>query len=319
MAICPFAVQQLIPETWTQGRITPTTLIYHRAVSSADSLQGFWNTPGVEVESHFYIGRTGTIYQFMDTNVRADANWYANGFAVSVETWDGGNTPDSMEWNDAQVTAAKRLGKWVTDTHAIPKRAATSWNGGGIGGHNWFAEEWAGGPRGCPGTARNAQLRNDIIPAIAAGNVDGGTEDMNKGQEDILFETHALMVRVVQALLEGKGPEKGNNQMARDLGYVLDEVDRRSSVRDERTISALEAIHQTLREISAKLPGGAAPGAPVEESKPARRTHTVHAGDTLYSLAQAYGTTVEALVAWNNLAVQVLSIGQTLYVEAPRS
>ncbi len=169
MAICPFAVQQLIPETYSQGWINPTTLIFHEAVSSADSLRDYWNTPGVEVESHFYIGRTGVIFQFVDTNVRADANVDANGFAVSVESWDDSNRNPLLGWNEAMVAAAKRLAAWVCDTHGIRKAPATSWNAGGIGGHNWFPYPWAGGPRQCPGVTRNAQLRDDIIPAVANG------------------------------------------------------------------------------------------------------------------------------------------------------
>jgi hypothetical protein len=198
MAICPFAVQQIIPESYSQGRITPTTLIYHRAVSSAESLLGYWTTPGVELESHFYIGQFGTIYQFMDTSARADANMDANNFAISVETWDGGNTPDSMAWSTAQLAAAKRLAAWVCETHGIKRAAAQTWNGGGIGGHNWFPYPWAGGPRGCPGTARNAQIRNDIIPYVAAG---GGwrtspqEDDVLTGpQEQWLLDLHKVVV-----------------------------------------------------------------------------------------------------------------------------
>jgi hypothetical protein len=182
MAICPFAVQQIIPESYTQGRITPTTLIYHRAVSSAESLQNYWNTPGVELESHFYIGQFGTLYQFMDTGIRADANVDANGFAISVETWDGGNTPDDMPWNPAQLATAKRLAAWVCETHGVIRAAAKTWNGGGIGGHNWFPYPWADGPRGCPGTARNAQIRNDIIPYVANG---GGWRDAHQEAPDM--------------------------------------------------------------------------------------------------------------------------------------
>lgn len=191
MAICPFAVQQIIPESYTQGRITPTTLIYHRAVSSAESLRNYWNTPGVELESHFHIGQFGTLYQFMDTNVRADANVDANGFAISVESWDGGDTPDSMPWNPAQLATAKRLAAWVCETHGVKRAAAQTWNGGGIGGHNWFPDPWADGPRGCPGTARNAQIRNDIIPYVANS---GGwqEEEMNGSQEAKLDKVLAL-------------------------------------------------------------------------------------------------------------------------------
>lgn len=178
MAICPFAVQQIIPESRTQGKIKPTTLIYHRAVSSAESLYNYWNSPGVELESHFYIGQRGVLYQFMDTEVRADANVDANGFAISVETWDGGNTPDSMGWNAEQLATARRLAAWVCDTHGIKRAAAQTWNGGGIGGHNWFPYPWAGGPRGCPGTERNRQIREEIIPYVANGGGHGVEDDM---------------------------------------------------------------------------------------------------------------------------------------------
>lgn len=172
MALCPFAVHELLPENNTQNRINPTTVICHRAVSSAQDLYGYWNSPGIELESHFYVGPDGTIYQYMDTSVRADANVLANAFAVSIETWDGGNTPDSMGWNAVQVAALKKLIKWICDVHGIRRAPAQTWNGGGIGGHNWFPEPWADGPRGCPGTARNNQLRNDIIPAVASGNIE---------------------------------------------------------------------------------------------------------------------------------------------------
>lgn len=185
MALCPFAVHELLPENSQQNRITPTTVICHRAVSSAKDLYGYWNTPGVTLESHFYISEDGTIYQYMDTNVRADANVQANAFAVSIETWDGGNTPDSQGWNSVQVYQLKRLIKWICDTHNIAKGPALTWNGGGIGGHNWFPIPWADGPRGCPGTARNAQLRNDIIPAVASGNIE---DDVNEQQNAYLEE-----------------------------------------------------------------------------------------------------------------------------------
>lgn len=199
MAICPFAVQQIIPESHTQGRIRPTTLIFHRAVSSAESLYNYWTTPGVELESHFYIGREGTIYQFMDTEIRADANVDANAFAISVETWDGGNTPDSMGWNDKQLAAAKRLAAWVCSTHGIKRAPATTWNGGGIGGHNWFPYPWAGGPRGCPGTERNRQLREEIIPFVADG---GSAEEDDMTPDDLLNAT----VRI-----EGDAPNAGKD------------------------------------------------------------------------------------------------------------
>lgn len=213
---CPFAVHQPIPETYTQGRITPTTIIDHEAVSWADSLYGYWTTGGVELESHFYVGRTGVIYQFVDTNVRADANYSANGFAVSIETWDAGGDVAGT-WNPEQLAALKRLHAWLCAVHpTIPKAAATSWSGGGIGGHNWFAAEWAGGPRACPGPNRSAQLRNEIIPFVAGGGDWQLWEDELASSDEILA--------AIQDIRNDLSTRYRNSGQTDSTGLVLDRL-----------------------------------------------------------------------------------------------
>ena len=142
------------------------------------------------------------------------------------------------------------------------------------------------------------------ILAFAAG---GDEDDLNETQDGALLETHALVVRLVQALLEGKGSEVHTNQTAKNLGYIIDEVDRRAAARDGKVLEVLERIAKSLET--------AAPE-PLPERE--RRVHTVVAGDTLYSVSRTYGTTVQLLNEWNNLSSQVLTVGQTLYVEAPR-
>lgn len=47
---------------------------------------------------------------------------------------------------------------------------------------------------------------------------------------------------------------------------------------------------------------------------PSSGYHTVQAGDTLYSIAKRYGSDVEALKIWNNLASDSLNVGQQLKV-----
>jgi hypothetical protein len=178
VALCPFARQRLIPESWTQGRITPRLLIFHEAVSSADSLYNYWNSPGVDLESHFYVYRDGSLDQYVDTEVRADANTDANGFAISVETWDNGGDVNGY-WTDAQLATLTRLAAWCEDVHAIPPVVPASWNGTGMGWHNLFTFAWAGGARDCPGPNRAAQVRNHIIPAVRAGyDWQTGDDDM---------------------------------------------------------------------------------------------------------------------------------------------
>ncbi len=196
MALCPFARQRLIPESWTQGRITPRVLIFHEAVSSADSLYNYWNSPGVELESHFYVYRDGSLDQYVDTNTRADANWDANPFAISVETWDNGGEVDGS-WTDAQLATLTRLAAWCEDAHDIPAEVPITWDGRGMGWHNLYAARWAGGARACPGPNRALQVRNRIIPAVRAGydwragGNDVGTIDglSEAGKRALFYET----------------------------------------------------------------------------------------------------------------------------------
>lgn len=235
MAFCPFAVQQIIPESGSQGRINPTTLIFHEAVSTAESLYAYWTTPGVELESHFYIARSGTIYQYMDTNVRADANVDANSFAISVETWDDGNKDPNLAWNPAMLASAKRLAAWVCDVHGIKKGPALTWNGGGIGGHNWFPYPWAAGPRQCPGVSRNAQIRNEIIPFVAGGGQWNGESDMTPEEHNALFEVLDKVRRVNAFMAESANAPGGRTvhdvlqameaQAAEDAGAVTAQFD----------------------------------------------------------------------------------------------
>lgn len=254
MALCPFAVHELLPENNEQGRINPTTVICHRAVSSAKDLYGYWNSPGVVLESHFYIAEDGTIYQYMDTNVRADANVDANAFAVSIETWDGGNTPDWEGWNSQQVYALKKLILWICDTHGIKKGPALTWNGGGIGGHNWFPEPWADGPRGCPGTERNRQLREDIIPAVASGNIedDDWMTDIREPVVTVGGITYSpaqvfhLMAAFVQAVAPGTYNDAEGNPVVGDIFGAALFTDNPNTPA-EQTVS-LRKFYAELRE-----------------------------------------------------------------------
>ncbi len=59
---------------------------------------------------------------------------------------------------------------------------------------------------------------------------------------------------------------------------------------------------------------GAAPDVQVLRRSPQAMTHTVRQGDTLYSLARRYGTTVQAIRKLNNLKGNKLAIGKRLRV-----
>jgi lysozyme len=77
------------------------------------------------------------------------------------------------------------------------------------------------------------------------------------------------------------------------------------------TISELVRANPQLLSVGSKLsiPGQIAP--PVTPA----RTHTVKSGDTLFAIAQKYGTTIAALVARNRISnPDLIHVGQVLYL-----
>ncbi|WP_247641087.1 LysM peptidoglycan-binding domain-containing protein [Microbacterium sp. KSW4-4] len=68
----------------------------------------------------------------------------------------------------------------------------------------------------------------------------------------------------------------------------------------------------------AASPAAAPAAAPAPHAQPSGATHTVAAGETLFSIAQRYGTTTQSLFAWNGLgASSIIYPGQRLAVQAP--
>ena len=123
---------------------TPVRFVLHTAVVNAGELKpgatgSFW---------HFYVGPTGTVYQYVDTAMRAGAETYPGSVgSISVETWDGyrvdanrrpipldaygvagwRSTSDVPAWTSAQVASLAKLWAWLRKTHpTIPNRLATT-------------------------------------------------------------------------------------------------------------------------------------------------------------------------------------------------
>ncbi len=167
MALCPFAVKRLLPESNSQPKITPRIAILHSAAGRG-SLYG-WFANSSNLESHFWVSDDGVIEQYVDTNVRADANYKANAFAVSIETE---SSPTATErWTPKQAEAIVRLLDWICTTHNIRRGLADAWNGTGIGYHIQFGSpgKWTPVSKSCPGPERIKQTKNEIIPAVAKG------------------------------------------------------------------------------------------------------------------------------------------------------
>lgn len=166
MPIYPAAVKRLIPhDPAMDPRITPRVAILHVDAGGATGadLARYFSFGSRGIESHFTIDYDGTVTQFRDTAYQADANVSANNFAVSIETQ--GKADGS--WTDAQLASIKALLTWLHETHDVPLVQCPTWNGSGVGYHILFMQEWAGGPRSCPGPKRVAQFADVIVPWMA--------------------------------------------------------------------------------------------------------------------------------------------------------
>lgn len=186
MAWCPFAAHRPLPETHGQGRITPRAVILHTAAGASESLYDFFRNSS-NLESHFMVGESGHIEQYIDTTVRADANYNANDFAVSIETGDGGVI---KPWNSAQVASLVRLVGWICDTHGIPKRQIPSAYSSGIGWHVQFGAPgaWTPSVKSCPGGPRIHQTKTVIIPRVAQGGGGGAAPAAPESPSLLLLE-----------------------------------------------------------------------------------------------------------------------------------
>ena len=173
MSLYPHARHLLLPESDTQPRITPRVLIFHSAAGTGSLYRFFLG--GSSLESHFWIGLDGTVEQYIDTDVRADANYKANPFAISVETenhrdhvkrrdWDGD------PWTPEQIEASIALGDWCARTHPIARQLCPTWDGTGIGWHIQFGTpgKWTPVAKACPGRKRIDQVKTEIIPGVIA-------------------------------------------------------------------------------------------------------------------------------------------------------
>ena len=197
MSLCPFAVVRLLPESATQPTIAPRVAILHSAAGRG-SLYGFFRNSS-NLESHFWVSDAGVIEQYVDTNRRADANLHANGFAVSIETE---SSPQATErWTEPQAAAIVRLLDWLCTEHPnIRRRQCDSPTGSGIGWHIMFGTPgpWTPVAKSCPGPARVAQARDEIIPAVAAGTTTTPEEfTMDQEARDAFAALDAKLDRII--------------------------------------------------------------------------------------------------------------------------
>jgi hypothetical protein len=182
----------------------------HVAVSEADSLYGFFNSPG-RASSHFYVRKDGTVEQYQDTMYRSEADLDGNDATISVETQGGLHNPQSEPWTKAQLVALSELFRWAHETHGIKYQLARDSKPGptsqGLSWHRLGIDPWrvTGGMyysksagKVCPGDAKITQI--PIVLQMAMGEVAEEEEDMQLSDKISLVDSDGKRNTIGQLL-----------------------------------------------------------------------------------------------------------------------
>lgn len=217
----PAATWAPIPEAGNKLYVK-TQLIFHSTgtKASASANRRYFAAEGVQVESTFIVDYDGGCLQLLEAGEKADANVSASRRAISVEVVGTADEP----YTPAQVATCIAIGRWAVDEHPIPAVACEAHNRPGIGWHVMFG---APGPwtavRGkqCPGGARIAQVRDLIIPAVAAGHTipTDPEDDMPLSDADV----ERIAKRTAQHVADGT-KVYGTDNLRRLLERVLVEL-----------------------------------------------------------------------------------------------
>lgn len=133
------------------GRIVPRVIVLHVIDGDGDA------RPHSGLEWHFEVFKDGRIQQQVDTTRRADANYRANPFAISIET----EGTEFGFWTEAQIASIVKLCRWLLRVHpTIEPQLCDAWDGSGVGFHTmWGApSEWTPVAKSCPGPNRKKQF-----------------------------------------------------------------------------------------------------------------------------------------------------------------
>ena len=231
MARYPGAAWRPISKNYSPGGNRVDTVQFHTASDgpSTKTLWGWFNG-GAHASAHFYVGQDGHVEQYVDTNDRAWAAYSSNSHAVSIETWDGGN--NARPWNQAQVDALAALADWVCATHGVKRALCTSPGSGGVGWHEMF-KEWNRSSHDCPGSVREAQVRDVILPRLNRAGVPlNPGDDVTPEQWQYIQVMNQKLDRIeagvsgVQVGVEGTNKVLGVNSDS-FIGRIADAVAKR--------------------------------------------------------------------------------------------
>lgn len=142
---------------------------------------------------------------------------------------------------------------------------------------------------------------------VEYGFLDSNKDDVQQLKTMYLDYAEAVVRAVMEYIKKPYEPITGEDV------YVVKKGDSLWSISKQLDVP-IEALKQANKLDSNLLSVGQTLIIPKEEKPEEYSIYTVQKGDSLYSIAQKNGTTVNELISFNNLSSNNLSVGQKLYI-----
>ena len=182
---CDFATWLPIGANFSQGGMAPIRGFIPHVQVGDGSLHDFFDNPARQASAHFWISKTGTLEQYVDTDDKAWAEAAGNPYFISCEFEGQVDEPMTSQ----QLDMGGRLIAWVYgNVGQFPLVVNQSPDGNGITPH--FAGGAAWGNHSCPGPLRFQQYDELILAALRyMPDAQPQEDEVDQGYLDAIVET----------------------------------------------------------------------------------------------------------------------------------
>ncbi|MFE1961347.1 peptidoglycan-binding protein [Streptomyces sp. NPDC059479] len=143
-----------------KGQSSVRGLVVHIMAGTLAGTDSWFRNPAAKASSHFGTGKSGALYQWVDTANRAWAQADGNTSWLSIE--NEGQGGDAL--TSKQLDRIAEVFAWVHKTYGVPLQVASGPTGKGLGYHAMGGSAWGSHPS-CPGSRIIAQLPEIVARA----------------------------------------------------------------------------------------------------------------------------------------------------------
>ena len=160
MAVYPGADWRPIGVNFSAGGQARTIVVAHIMEGTLAGTDSWFRNPASGASAHFGVGKTGVVYQWVDT---ASTAWHcAAGNAYTIGIEHEGFTGEAL--TPAQVSASAGILAWAHGVHPVPLQTTNSPTAPGLGWHGMGGPSWGNHPD-CPGPPIVGQLPQIVAQA----------------------------------------------------------------------------------------------------------------------------------------------------------